>query len=127
MDAAPVLGSEVFKRERIGKVIDVESVSLISNDDTYSLVTFAITTDVNQLAGVRAVAVQHRVANRFSDREFNEVFLSTNAATANDQAHEPIHQRRDQADFTADPGVHLQGSPSSRFLEHRLQRLETAN
>ncbi len=90
---APALGIEVFDRQRVGNLIGVESISLISDDDEHSLAAFAAATDVNQLAGVQTIAVEHRVTHRFSKREFNELLLSANATGSSDQTHEPVHQR----------------------------------
>jgi len=75
-----VFGPEVFERQRIGNLIGVESVSLISDGDEHSVAGFAAATDVNQLARVQAVAVEHRVTQGFAKREFNVLFLSANTA-----------------------------------------------
>jgi hypothetical protein len=93
MDTPPVFGIEVFERQRIGNPIGVESMSLISDDDEHSLAAFAAATNVNQLASVQTIAVEHRVAQGFPKREFNELLLSQNPAGSSDQAHQPVHQR----------------------------------
>src|SRR5580704_7837955 len=41
-------------------------MSLISDDDEHSLGTFAAATDMNQLAGIEAIAVEYRVTHGFS-------------------------------------------------------------
>ena len=84
-----MLGTEVFERQGIGNPIGVEPFSLILDDDGKSAVTAA--TDVNQLACVSAIAVEHRITQGFPKREFNELFLSANAARCHDQFHKPIH------------------------------------
>jgi len=93
VDAAPVLGTEVFDRQRIGNLIGVESMSLISDDDEHSLAAFAAATDVNQFVGVQAIAVEHRVTQGFPKGEFNELLLFENTAGSSYQAHEPVRQR----------------------------------
>jgi hypothetical protein len=92
VDAAPVFGAEVFDRQRVGNLVGVESMSLISDHDEHSLAALAAATDVNQLASVQAIAVEHGVAQGFPKREFNELFLSENTAGSSYQAHEPVHQ-----------------------------------
>jgi hypothetical protein len=72
VDAASVFGIQVFDRQRIRNIIRVESTSLISDDDEHSLGAFAAATDVNQLAGIHAIAVEHRVTHSFPKGEFNE-------------------------------------------------------
>jgi hypothetical protein len=91
VDAAPVFGTEVFERQRIGNLKGVESVSLISDDDEHAVAALATTTDANQLAGVQAIAVEHGVTQGFPKGEFNELLLSANTARCHDQAHKPLH------------------------------------
>ena len=91
MDAAPVFGPEVFERQRIGNLIGVESVSLISDRDEHSLAGFAAATDETQLARVQAIAVEYCVTQCFAKREFNVLLLSANTARCRNQAHEPVH------------------------------------
>jgi len=91
VDAAPVFGTEVFDRQRIRNLIEVESWSLIPDYDGQSSTTFTAATDVNQLAWVYAIAVDHRITQGFPEREFNELFLSVNTARGHDQSHKPIH------------------------------------
>jgi hypothetical protein len=50
MDPAAVLGSEIFKRQRIGDSTRVESGSLISNYEDHSLAGVTAAADMNQLA-----------------------------------------------------------------------------
>src|SRR6267143_3707246 len=124
----PVFGIEVFERQRIGNPIGVESMSLISDDDEHSLAAFAAATNVNQLASVQTIAVEHRVAQGFPKREFNELHLSQNPAGSSDQAHQPVHQRGDQADLAPHPGVHIHRSiRGTKLGEDRLKRSETTN
>ncbi len=66
-----MFGIQVVERQRIGNPIGVESLPLISDDDGHSLSAFAAATNVNQLASVCAIAVEHRVAQCFPKREFN--------------------------------------------------------
>jgi hypothetical protein len=66
---------------------------LISDNDEHSPGAFAAATDVNQLASIHAIAVKHRVTHGFPKREFNELFLSANAAGFGDEAYEPVHER----------------------------------
>ena len=128
VDAAPVFGTEVFERQRIGNFIGVESLPLIPDYDRQSTAAFAAATDVDQLACVSAIAVEHRITQGFPKREFNELFLSANTARCYDQSYKLIHQRRDLADLALHPGVHLQRCiREAKFGEHRLQRFETAN
>jgi hypothetical protein len=68
-------------------------MSLISDDDEHSLSAFAAATDMNQLASIHAIAVEHRVTHSFPKRQFDELLLSANANGSSDQTHEPIHQR----------------------------------
>jgi hypothetical protein len=91
MDAAPVFGPEVFERQGIGYLVGIESLSLIPDDDGQSTAADAAATDMNQLAGVQAIAVEHRVSQGFPKREFNALLLSANAARCHDQAHKPLH------------------------------------
>jgi hypothetical protein len=93
VDAAPVFGFQVFDRERIRNSIGVETMSLISDDDEHSLGTFAAATDMNQLAGIEAIAVEYRVTHGFSKCEFNELLLAANATGPSDQTHKPVHKR----------------------------------
>jgi hypothetical protein len=91
MDTAPVFGIEVFDRKRVGNLIGVESISLISDDDANSLAAFAAAANVNQLACVQAIAVEHRVTQGFPKGEFNELLLSQNTAGCSYQAREPVN------------------------------------
>src|SRR5258708_24687330 len=116
MDAAPVFGTQVFDRQRIRNTIRIESMSLISDDDEHSLGAFAAAPDMNQLASVHAIAVEYRVTHGFPKGEFNELLLSANATGFGDQAYEPVHERGDQADVAAQPGVHFQRSTETRFM-----------
>ena len=85
-----MFGIEVFDRQRVGYLIGVESISLISDDEEHSLAAFAAATNVNQLAGVQAIAVEHRVTQGFPKGEFNELLLSQNTARSSYEAHEPV-------------------------------------
>jgi hypothetical protein len=80
MDAAPVFGTKVLVSQRIGNSVGVESVSLIPDDDGHTLAVFAAATDVNQLANVQPIPMEHRVIQSFPEREFNGLFLSENTA-----------------------------------------------
>jgi len=106
VEAAPVFRTKVFEIQRIGNSVGVESVSLISDDDGHTLAAFAAAADVNQLATVQPIPVEHRVTQSFPKGEFNGLLRSENITGSNYQAHEPIHQRCDQADLASHPGVH---------------------
>jgi hypothetical protein len=93
VDAAPVFGIQVFDRQRIRNIIGIESMSLISDDDEHSLGAFAAATDMDQLASIHAIAVEHRVAHGFPKREFNELLVSANATRSSDETHEPVDER----------------------------------
>ena len=86
-----MFGTEVFECQRIGNLIWVESLSLISDDDEHSLAACAAATDVNQLASIQAIAVEYRVTQGFPKGEFNEFLLPENTAGSGDQAHQPVH------------------------------------
>jgi len=85
----------------------VESMSLISDDDEHSVAVFAAAADVNQLAGVQSIAVEHRVTQGFAKGEFDELLVSQNTARYTYQANEPVHYRRDQTDLAPHPGIHF--------------------
>jgi hypothetical protein len=91
VDPAPVFGIEVFDGQRVGNLTGVESISLISDDDEHSLAAFAAATNVNQLACVQAIAVEHRVTQGFPKGELNELLLSENTAGSSYQAREPVN------------------------------------
>jgi hypothetical protein len=59
-------------------------MSLISDDYEHSLRAFAAATDMNQLASIHAIAMDHRVTHGFPKREFNELLLSANATGSDD-------------------------------------------
>ena len=80
VDATPVFGIEVFNRQRIRNIIGVESMSLISDDNEHSVAAFAAAADVNQLAAVQSIAVEHRVTQRFAKGEFDELLVSQDTA-----------------------------------------------
>lgn len=63
--------------------------------------------EVNQAAGVQAIAEEHRVTPRFAKREFDILFFSADTTRFRDQIHEPVHKRRDQTDVGVQPGVNL--------------------
>jgi len=84
----------------------VKSIPLISDDDEHSLGVVRAAADMDELANIRAIAVQHRVTYGFSKSEFNELFPSANAAGTSDPVHEPVQERGDQTDLAAQPGVH---------------------
>ena len=90
MDAAAVFGTEVFDRQRIGDVFRIESVSLVPDHEDHSLGSFAAATDMNQFAGIQAIAVEYRVTQGFAKGEFDELFLSVNAMRGMYQVHEPV-------------------------------------
>src|SRR5258708_20464785 len=117
MDAAPVFGTQVFDRQRIRNTIRIESMSLISDDDEHSLGAFAAAPDMNQLASVHAIAVEYRVTHGFPKGEFNELLLSANATGFGDEAYEPVHERRDQPDVAAQPGLHFHRNPKTRLVQ----------
>jgi len=48
---------------------------LISDDDEHSVAAFAAAADVNQLAGVQSIAVEHRVTQGFAKGEFDELLI----------------------------------------------------
>ena len=104
-----MFGTQVFDRQRIRNIAGVESMSLISDDDEHSAAAFAAAADVNQLAGVQSIAVEHRVTQGFAKGEFDELLDSQNTARHSNQSHEPVHQRRDQVDLAPHPGSGLQG------------------
>jgi hypothetical protein len=106
MDAAPVFCTKVLESQRIGNSIGVESVSLVSDDDGHTFAVFAPAPDVNQLAAIQPIPVEHRVTQSFPKGEFNGLLRSENITGSNYQAHEPIHQRCDQVDLGSHPGVH---------------------
>jgi len=93
VDAAPVFSSQVLDCQRIRNLLGVKSMPLISHDDEHSLDAVAASTDMNQLANIHPIAVQYRVTYGFPKSEFNELFLSANAAGTSDQAHEPVRER----------------------------------
>jgi hypothetical protein len=83
---------------------------------------------MNQLLSVQAIAVEHRVTQRFQEGEFDVLLLSADAARFRDQVHEPVYKRRDQAGIAPHPGAHFERSASEPgFVQHRLKRLETPN
>src|SRR5258708_2969135 len=103
-------------------------MSLISDDDEHSVAAFAAAADVNQLAGVQSIAVEHRVTQGFAKGEFNKLLLAADTVRRCDQVHKPVHQRGEQGNLASHPRVHIQGSTSETgFAEHRLQRLEATN
>jgi hypothetical protein len=59
-------------------------MSLISDDYEHSLPAFAAATDMNQLASIHAIAMNHCVTNGLPKREFNELLLSANATGSDD-------------------------------------------
>ena len=63
--------------------------------------------EVNQPAGVQAIAEEHRVTRRFGKGEFDILFFSAGTTRFRDQIHEPVHKRRDQTDIGVQPGVNL--------------------
>src|SRR6266478_6084361 len=93
VDAAPVFGFQVFDRERTRNSIGVESMSLISDGDEHSRGAFTAATDMNQLARIHPIAMEYRVSDSFTKREFNELLLSANATGSSDQTHEPVRKR----------------------------------
>src|SRR5712692_5214696 len=103
-------------------------MSLVSDDNEHSVAAFAAAANVNQLAGVQSVAVNHSVTQSFPKREFNKLLLAADTVRRCDQVHKPVHQRGDQGNLASHPRVHIQGSTSETgFAEHRLQRLEATN
>jgi len=83
---------------------------------------------MNQLVSVQAIAVEHRVTQRFPEGEFDVLLLSADAARFRDQVHEPVHKGRDQAGIAPHLGAHFERSASELgFVQQRLQRLETPN
>jgi len=91
MDAASMFGFEVFNRQGIRHHLGVESFSLIANNDAHALAVIAAATDVNQLASLQAIAVEHRVAEGFAKREFDVFLHSGDPVRCRDKAHEPLH------------------------------------
>jgi hypothetical protein len=83
-DPASVFGFQIFDSQGIRNSIGIESSSLISDRDEYSLSAFTAATNMNQLASIHAIAVKHCVAHGFPKREFNELLLSANATGSSD-------------------------------------------
>src|SRR5229473_6876026 len=103
-------------------------MSLVSDDNEHSVAAFAAAANVNQLAGVQSIAVNHSVTQSFPKREFNKLLLAADTVRRCDQVHKPVHQRGDQGNLASHPRVHIQGSASQTwFAEHRLQRFEATN
>src|SRR5260370_12566337 len=103
-------------------------MSLVSDDNEHSVAAFAAAADVNQLAGVQSIAVNHSVTQSFPKREFNKLLLAADTVRRCDQVHKPVHQRGDQGNLAPHPRVRIQGSTSETgFAEHRLQRFEATN
>src|SRR5260370_32601600 len=103
-------------------------MSLVSDDNEHSVAAFAAAADVNQLAGVQSIAVNHSVTQSFPKREFNKLLLAADPLRRCDEVHKPGHHRGDEGNLAAHPRVHIQGSTSETgFAEHRLQRFEAAN
>jgi len=106
---------EVFERQRIGNFIGVESLPLIPDYDRQPTAAFAAATDVDQLACVSAIAVEHRITQGFPKREFNELFLSANTARCcvsliSQSTSGEIWRSRSA------PGVHSSGASVKRSL-----------
>src|SRR5712692_2375176 len=103
-------------------------MSLVSDDNEHSVAAFAAAANVNQLASVQTIAVNHSVTQSFAKREFNNLLLAADTVRRCDQVHKPVHQRGDQGNLAPHPRVHIQGSTSETgFAEHRLQRFKAAN
>src|SRR5712692_957769 len=102
-------------------------MSLVSDDNEHSVAAFAAAANVNQLAGVQSVAVNHSVTQSFPKREFNKLLLAADTVRRCDQVHKPVHQWGDQGNLAPHPRVYIQRSTSETgFVEHRLQRFEAA-
>src|SRR5260370_6101323 len=103
-------------------------MSLVSDDNEHSVAAFAAAADVNQLAGVQSIAVNHSVTQSFPKREFNKLLLAADTVRRCDQVHKPVHQRGDQGNLAPHTRVHIQGSTSETgCAEHCLQRFEASN
>src|ERR1700719_3394155 len=86
----PCSAPRVLNRQRIGDVIRIEPVPLIPDHEGHSLGWFATATDMNQFAGIQAIAVEYRVTQGFAKSEFDELFLPVNAMRGLHQVHEPV-------------------------------------
>jgi len=126
VDAAPC-SAPSFRTPEDRELYWRRILALIPDYDRQPTAAFAAATDVDQLACVSAIAVEHRITQGFPKREFNESSFSANTARCCDQSHKPIHQR-EICRFALAPSVHLQRCiREAKFGEHRLQRFETAN
>src|SRR5260370_42295303 len=83
--APPVPGIEGFDRQRVGNLLGVESVSLIS-DDEHSLGCLAAAMNMNQLAGIHTIVVEHLVTHSFSKCDFSKLLFSRNVMAFNVRA-----------------------------------------
>jgi hypothetical protein len=93
MDPTPVFRAEILNRQGIGYLIGIESASLVRNDNEDFPAGFATAMNMNQLASLQAIAMEHRVAQCFPQRELDELLLAADTMRRYDQVHKPVHQR----------------------------------
>jgi len=105
VDAATVLGLQSFDRQRVWNRFRIKPLPVVRDDNGHSLSQLALTTNVNQLAGVYPVAVNDGIAQRFVKRQLNGGLAACNAARSFNQPHQPVNQRRDGFDLTRHPSL----------------------
>jgi hypothetical protein len=93
MDPTPAFRAEILNRQGIGYLMRIESSSLIRNDNEDFPAGFATAMNVNRLASLQAIAVEHRVAQCLRQRELDEMLLAANTMRRCGQVHKPVHQR----------------------------------
>jgi hypothetical protein len=92
MDPTPAFREEILIRQGIGYLIRIESSSLIRNGKENFPTGFATAMNMNQLASLQAIAMEHRVAQCFSQRQLDELLLAADTMRRCDQVHKLVHQ-----------------------------------
>ena len=93
MDPIPAFRAEILHRQGIGYLIRIESSSLIRNDNEDFPAGFATAMNMNQLASLQAIAMEHRVAQCFPQSELEELLIAADTMRRCDQVHKPVDQR----------------------------------
>jgi hypothetical protein len=88
-----MLGLDILGSQRIGNRVWVKSSPEVLDDDGHPFAQFTSATNVNQLAGIKSVAMNDRIAESLPKGKFNGKFLADNAMRFVDQANQSVYQR----------------------------------
>ncbi|MFY9530478.1 MAG: hypothetical protein WBC04_00930 [Candidatus Acidiferrales bacterium] len=88
-----MLGLEILGSGRIGNRVWCKSAPLVLDDHGHPFTQFTSAMNLNELAGIKTVAVNDRIVESLPKGEFNGELLADNVMRFFDQANHLVHER----------------------------------